>query len=238
LTLAAVVFDLFGTLVSSDPWREHDSIVAQMAEILQAPTDLFLEVFNVETRIDREVGRFSSLEENLIYVCRKIEVPLDDKRIARAAQLRRDFVAGALTLRPDAMSTLTQLKGMSLQLGLISDCSPEVPLLFTRTPLAPMMGVTVFSSIVGTKKPDPKMYETACRALNVEPQEVVYVGDGGSNELSGAQAYGMIPVLIRPPGEGFGDKYRPEALSWGGDSISRLSDLLDLMERRGWSGGD
>jgi putative hydrolase of the HAD superfamily len=237
VALRAVLFDLFGTLVSSGLWREHDAVVARMGEILQAPPEAFFEVFNVETRLDREVGRFHSLEENLAYVCRKIGVPVDEELIARAAQVRRDFVASVLVPRPDAVPTLRALDRMGLRLGLISDCSPEVPPLFTRTPLAALIQVTVFSALEGTKKPDPRMYAAACEALRVEPGQALFVGDGGSSELTGARDCGITPVLLRTPGEDFDLEHRPDAKDWQGESIARLSELPELMQRRGWLDG-
>lgn len=204
-----------------------------MARALKAPHDPFYQVFNLETRNDREIGRFSSLEENLAYVCGRIGVRLEAGRLMQAARIRRDFIASVLVPRAQAMPTLTRLNSMDLRLGLISDCSPEVPSLYRETPFAPLMQVSVFSNEVGTKKPDPEMYRRACEGLKVRPEQALYVGDGGSNELSGALSYGMSAVLIRPPGEEFGSEYRPEAMSWDGEAIATLGELFELMQARG-----
>jgi len=40
------------------------------------------------------------------------------------------------------------------------------------------------------------MYRLACTGLAVTPAECLYVGDGGSGELTGAAAVGMRPVLL------------------------------------------
>ncbi|RUT47387.1 hypothetical protein EJP82_06665 [Paenibacillus anaericanus] len=40
-------------------------------------------------------------------------------------------------------------------------------------------------------KPDTKIFEIACKSLNILPEECIYLGDGGSNELSSARAFGM-----------------------------------------------
>jgi len=49
----------------------------------------------------------------------------------------------------------------------------------------------VLSYEVYRKKPDRGIYEEAARRLCVEPGECIFVGDGGSNELPGAEAAGM-----------------------------------------------
>ncbi len=43
------------------------------------------------------------------------------------------------------------------------------------------------------------MYETACAHLGVDPGECLYVGDGGSQELSGATAVGMTAFRLTAP---------------------------------------
>lgn len=233
MMLEAVVFDLFGTLISSNPWRKYRPVVHEMAALLDLPADEFYMIFNKETRLAREVGRFSSLEENLEHVCRRFGVEPEQIAIREAAELRRSFISGVLHPRPDTLPTLQKLTNMGLKLGLISDASPEVPEIFARTEMASYFRVTVFSAQVGKKKPDPEMYRRACDGLSVSPEHVLYVGDGGSHELGGATAIGMSAVLILPEGETFGqDEFRPEASSWEGDRIVRLAQLIDLIQER------
>src|SRR5262249_37070049 len=52
---------------------------------------------------------------------------------------------------------------------------------------------------VGRCKPHPAMYLEACRRLRVTPDECVYIGDGGSHELSGARDVGMPAVRLNAP---------------------------------------
>ena len=47
---------------------------------------------------------------------------------------------------------------------------------------------------VKLKKPDIRIYELCAGKLNVKPEECLYVGDGGSNELSAAITAGMKPL--------------------------------------------
>jgi putative hydrolase of the HAD superfamily len=52
---------------------------------------------------------------------------------------------------------------------------------------------TIFSCEVGYVKPDPKLFETALRAMG-NPQHTVFIGDGGHEELQGAQKAGMQTI--------------------------------------------
>ena len=45
-------------------------------------------------------------------------------------------------------------------------------------------------------KPEPEIYLRTARALDVEPAECFFVGDGANDELDGAERVGMTPVLF------------------------------------------
>ena len=77
------------------------------------------------------------------------------------------------------------------------------------------------------KKPEAPIYEEALRRLGVSAAEAVFVGDGGSNELSGASAVGMEAVLFRPEET---DVFRPEAEEWSGTQILALPEVLRLID--------
>jgi putative hydrolase of the HAD superfamily len=54
------------------------------------------------------------------------------------------------------------------------------------------------SSKAGVRKPDPRFYEMACDALDVEPAEVVYLDDLGVN-LKPARELGMRTIKVADP---------------------------------------
>jgi epoxide hydrolase-like predicted phosphatase len=54
----------------------------------------------------------------------------------------------------------------------------------------------VYSHEVGIEKPDPRIYEIACRRLDVKPSEVVFVDDA-QMAVDGAEAVGMVGILHR-----------------------------------------
>lgn len=51
---------------------------------------------------------------------------------------------------------------------------------------------------LGFMKPHPEIYHDALRALDLEPKEVVMVGDSLKADVAGAQALGMIAVWRKP----------------------------------------
>lgn len=221
----AVIFDLFGTLVDSFSLQEHRRVLSEMAASLGVAPDDFSRLW-FETYKERGTGIFPTVEANLDHICRALGHALDPDRIAAATRLRVDFTRRSLRPRPDAIRTLAQLKAWGKKIGLISDCSPDVPLLWKDTPFHPWIESPLFSCSVGYFKPDPRIYGMVCERLAVRPQECLYVGDGGSHELTGALEAGMHAVLIRVPYEDTNDVHRPGADVWQGPVVPTLSEVL------------
>jgi putative hydrolase of the HAD superfamily len=57
----------------------------------------------------------------------------------------------------------------------------------------------VESSVVGLRKPDPRIYELVCARLEVEPKQAVFLDDIGGN-LKTARALGMATIKVVDPG--------------------------------------
>ena len=68
------------------------------------------------------------------------------------------YIRQALRPRPDADTTLRQLKEQSYQIGLLSNCSIEIPILWPETAFADLFESHVFSSRERLKKPDPRIF--------------------------------------------------------------------------------
>ncbi len=227
----AVIFDLFGTLIDNFSVREHESVLRQMASAVSAPSDGFVQLW-LKTFNERATGVFQSPEANIDYTCKKLGVYAEDAQVKLAARIRFDFTARSMTPRPDAVEVLSHLKSNGYKTGLISDCSAEVPAIWQDTPFAPLFDVTIFSCKVGVKKPSPRIYQLAIEQLGVEPHGCLYIGDGSSQELTGAAAVGMHPILIRDPDEDSAEVHRvdAEAEKWGGPVIPSLKEALTLVK--------
>jgi putative hydrolase of the HAD superfamily len=221
----AVIFDLFGTLVNDYSGPGYEAILGQMASMLGVSYSDFRRLWS-DTSYKRNTGGFSSIQDNIPYICRELGAPAKQDDTKRAAQIRRDFKRGVmLAPRADAVEVLSRLKSQDLKIGLVSNCTPDAPVIWPDTPLASLFDVTVFSSSVGILKPDPRIYLLATEWLGVQPEDCLYVGDGGSQELTGAAKVGMSPVLIRFLGGNF--VVREE---WDGPRVSSLTELLLLVK--------
>lgn len=72
------------------------------------------------------------------------------------------------------------------------------------------------SERIGAAKPDPASYLTVCRALDLDPGEVLHVGDNPAHDLVGARDAGLQALHLDRRGDAAGD----------GDRISGLGDLV------------
>jgi len=87
----------------------------------------------------------------------------------------------------------------------------------------------VFSCEVGLAKPDPAIYHLAAARLGVEPAECLFVGDGGSDELSGAGAAAMTPVLLTRHLEVMAPQRITPALRQAALRVRTVLDLCALL---------
>jgi putative hydrolase of the HAD superfamily len=64
--------------------------------------------------------------------------------------------------------------------------------------LRPRFDVFVESNAVGLRKPDPRIYQLACRELGVRAEQAVFLDDIGGN-LKPARALGMTTIRVSDP---------------------------------------
>src|SRR4030042_1059492 len=142
----AVIFDLFGTLVDIYYRTDYYSVLREMISILKTPHDDFMKLWH-STAEKRTTGVFPTLEENLAYICRELNIPVTNSQINLAKRARFDYVALVLTPRADAIEVLSRLKSDGYKTGLVSNCSAEPPVIWRYTSFAPFFDATVFSSV-------------------------------------------------------------------------------------------
>jgi putative hydrolase of the HAD superfamily len=229
--IKAVVFDFFGTLVPNFSLKTHTSVLRKMAAMAGAPVEPFVHRW-FSTFTERVTGVFQDVESNIRSICNEFGVEPSGSECARAAELRFAYERQHIIPRPSAESTLRDLRKRGYKTALISDCSSELPVLWKETVFPPLFDVTVFSCLAGMKKPNPSIFRLACKELQVACESCVYVGDGGSKELSGAADVGMVPILLLDEQEqNNADTHRVDGEVWKGQTVSDLKDLIPYLER-------
>jgi putative hydrolase of the HAD superfamily len=221
MEIRAVVFDLFGTLIDDSPPADYGAFLAETAAHLGTEPEPFEAAW---ARYD--IARYTSpVEECFGAMCAELGVT-DRARIEAALGLRLERLRALLFPRPDAVSTLRELRGRGFGLGMISNASSEMSGLWAGSEFAPLFDAVLFSADERMMKPDRRLYERMAELLGVRPEEALFVGDGAYRELQGAAEAGMTPVLIRVPH----DEWEHEGtVDWDGPRVSALSEVLALV---------
>ncbi len=230
MKFCAVIFDLFGTLVN-DFAASIKATNTDLAVVLDAPPELFAQVWR-QTSEMRTNGAFQSVEASIEYVCSAIGVAVEPINLHRAVEIRLKQIRHALEPKPDAIATVMQLKANGHKVGLLSNCSIEIPILWQETPFAKLMDTVVFSSRVGLKKPDPRIFALACDRLGVTPGVCLYVADGENHELAAAAKVGLHSVLLRNSSRDNNREVLREAREWQGDTVETLPEVVNLVGAR------
>jgi putative hydrolase of the HAD superfamily len=221
--MSAVVFDFFGTLTPISPDSVWAGYAAQLAALIGVSPDALFAALN-DTFSERMTGATGDVRQTMQWLATRLGVRLSDERLTSAVAARRRFQESMFALRPEAVPAISKLRQSGMKIGLLSDCSQELPDAWHKLPLAELVDAPVFSCLEGTRKPDPRLFRTVAANLDVPPAACVYVGDGGGRELTGASSVGMRAVLLA------GSDWRQhhahdEEPGWTGPRIASLAEL-------------
>jgi putative hydrolase of the HAD superfamily len=219
--IRAVLFDFYGTLTHAVRRGPQHAAVAR---------SLGCELADLATVLDqsfypRSRGVHGSSEASLRWVCQQLGVRPSRSRLRAAMRLRLGAMRADTRLRTEAVPALTWLQRRGLATAVVSDCTQELPAILPDLPVWPLIGATAYSVQVGQCKPNPEIYLTACRQLSVAPEQCLYVGDGGSRELTGASALGMTAVRLTAPDLAGHLVFNADA-GWAGREASTLLDAV------------
>ena len=124
-----------------------------------------------------------------------LPVPEMDKLIRHHEEMelefRPDFIEGV----HDAIKALHK----DYKLGVISDAifSPGRVLrtLLEGEGLLQYFDICVFSDEIGHSKPEPVVFQAAFKGFDIEPGELVHIGDREHNDIAGPQSLGAKAIL-------------------------------------------
>ena len=226
----AVVFDLFGTLVSEFPTKDWGEQFIQLGSALGVDPVALRREWDASA-IDRQTGRLGDIRDNLRTIARRAGGDPSERQLEQAIAVRAAIYDRFFRPLPGALETVRWVRQAGYRTALVSMCAPDTPPLWHASEFAGLVGVEVFSCEVGLRKPEPDIYLVATQRLGVEPSACLYVGDGSYGELRGATEIGMLAVLVRDPHEVEGSMLRPGAEPWDGATIASIGDLRTFIDR-------
>ncbi|PWV94490.1 putative hydrolase of the HAD superfamily [Paenibacillus cellulosilyticus] len=195
MSIRAIFFDLFETLITefADGKRISNRQYDYMRLLGLSHADFKLEWHKHHDA--RMRGEFATFPEVIQAMVTSRSLLVDEKNIDSLYQDRvQEKQMPFKQIHSEVLEMLRDLKNNSFRIGLISNCTEEEVRGWRDSALGEYFDDVIFSYQVGMCKPDKDIYTLACNRLSVGPDECIFVGDGGSDELPGAAAAGLHVV--------------------------------------------
>ena len=186
-----VLFDLGGVVMESP-----------LAAIARYERDhgLPAQAVNRAIRASGDAGAWARLERGELSMERFLAPFEADCRACglevSGAQLMR-YIGDASAPRPQMVEAIRRIRARGLRAGALTN-NWVTDAARPPHPVREHFDVFVESSVVGLRKPDPRIYELACRQLGVTPARTAFLDDIGTN-LKTARALGIATIKVDDP---------------------------------------
>jgi putative hydrolase of the HAD superfamily len=222
----AVLFDAGGVLVTPDP-DVLGSILAGYGGQTD-PEVLHRAHFAAAYAYDAVATDMEDWDTYLRAYAEAAGVPADRNTEAVAALLETFTYVHWRTPLPGAVEVLRALYERDVPIGVVSNASGQVEQMLIDEAICQVgegdhtpVRCVIDSHVVGVAKPDPAIFGHALELLGLDASErIAYVGDTVYNDVRGAQAAGLTPLLHDPYGFHADGPHR---------TLTRLAELLDLV---------
>ena len=184
--IAAVLFDVGGVVT--------DSPLHAIARY-ERDRGIAADAINRAVVAAGDAGAWSRLERGELTLetfARPFEADCRAAGIAVDAVALMDVIAQAAKPRSRMLAAIRRLRAHGLRVGALTNNWRRDD---ATSPLREHFDVFVESCVVGMRKPDPRIYELACRALGVAPAATAFLDDIGRN-LKTARALGMTTIKV------------------------------------------
>jgi len=121
---------------------------------------------------------------------------LPELEINNIEDLAKDIVynTSKYVFYDDVKEVIPRLKN-KYKMAVVSDAWPSLENVFIDADMKKYFETIVISTQIGTLKPDPKMYETAIKSLDVNNSDAIFIDDNINNCL-GAERLGIKSILM------------------------------------------
>jgi FMN phosphatase YigB (HAD superfamily) len=240
----AVVLDLFDTLVTWDPsrlpklsWngREFHSTAGWILEAAgkelgtRFDPEAFLRTyFSVYEEINAERSRELTeitCEERFVRTLARLGFENGTAVGRRLARIHMNGVR-SVTEAPAARVDAVRRIARRYRLGLVSnfDDSAAGHQIVGDTGVRELFDAVIISADVGLRKPNPLIFEKLMKMLNLEPRDILFVGDTPHDDVRGSKQLGMHAAWIRRPNKEMPDDIPPPDFVI--DDLAELPDLI------------
>ncbi|RCW50366.1 HAD family hydrolase [Paenibacillus prosopidis] len=188
----AVIFDLFETLITeySNGSRTSKRSYNYM-ELLGLSNEDFKQEWGSRQsrRMSGELADYPSVIKDIML---SRNLPFNKEAVMHLYKERKkEKTIPFENIRLDILELLSTLHEKNIKIGLISNCTEEEVQYWKKSIISHFFDDVIFSYEVGMAKPDKQIYLLSCKHLSSAPENTIFVGDGGSGELEGADKAGL-----------------------------------------------
>lgn len=225
--VTGVVFDFYGTLAPGTSASERDIARARVARAIGCDPRRYAAAVR-ESFNERARGVTGDPYETVRWLAARCGVDITDDVARGGHAVHLEAEKAFMRPRPETLEVLRNLKARGLRIGVLSDCTHELAMSWAELPYAAHIDAALFSVDTGVRKPDSWAYATVCERIGARPPYCLYVGDGGSNELTGARRAGLRAIQLRGPEFATSHTYGAEQ-NWDGDVITDLREIYHYV---------
>lgn len=239
--LTGVLFDYGETLVQfvrplAALARAHAEIIELLEAVRARPLTVEELRLDILDRVEHEVAEHTDgddLREMSVAVAsrrayRNAGFDLDEDVLDEVLRIEQEAWWRGARLDPEAEPLLDALRGRGIRVGLCSNAPYRLRSLHQQLAFVGLdahLDLVTFSAEIGWRKPSPRIFTAALRALGAEAATSLMVGDSERCDVAGAHRVGMSAVLMRRTGGS--DATAADAV------IASLAELPDAVRDMG-----
>lgn len=202
--LRVLLIDGLGTLLSLAPpapalRRELAGRFGVAVSEAQAGAALAAEIayYRAHMGLGRDADSLGALRRRCAEVLRET-LPPSDRLAALDSTAVTEALLAALRFEAygDARPALLRARTAGARVVVVSNWDVSLHEVLERLGLAPLLHAVVTSAAVGAAKPAPDIFRHALALAAAEPEDAVHVGDSMEEDVRGAAACGIRPVLL------------------------------------------
>jgi len=226
-----ILFDLYDTLVWLDVERSNRRR-REMAAHLGVSLESFMQTWRRSVN-DRMMGKGGKQADHFAAALVQMGIQPDPTLLADLLAIERQRLEESVHLYPSTVPVLTRLATEGYRLGLLSNISDGAAIPITHLGLDRLFHDMILSHEVGILKPDPAIFQLACRRFNATPRETMFVADGGFGELDTAHQLGIYSVMVEQhhQSKDFGSSSRYDTKIHDLQELNGLLEELEHSER-------
>ncbi len=188
--------------------------------------DTYHRLFFGMIEVSRPTHREARFDHVLNFLLIQSNIHLNGKvRFEDLLKLYYDEIYSHRKVYPEMIETLVALQKAGIRMGIVSNTTnPGFMKDYEQSllKLDPYFEFSIYSSEVPYRKPHPSIFQLALARLNLDPAEVLFVGDNLNADVAGAQSVGMPTAWLNREGKDLSSDVIPDF------EIKTATELLTL----------